>query len=180
MNILTLNTLNSDKIIVRGNGGNTGGGGSLEGEYFLDRPNNYWKVAAELPETLTSNDDGYLAYSTLATYFGAFGAAYEAISYNGSRIGLKIACGRLYEHSTRVSSDAIVRAPLIAAIDGKIDAKSIEGLEVPLVFNSLIDLLLWFTEMQGMVMTEDEIVAMLAADGVQRITKEEYESLITA
>lgn len=155
------------------------GGEVLEGEYFLDRPNNYWKVAAELPEILKYEDDGYSAYSSFATYFGMFGAAYEAISYNGSRIGLKIACGRLYDDATRVSSDSTVRDPFIAARDGKIDIKSIEGFEVSLELNSLIEFALWFVAQEGMVMTEDEIVAMMAEEGVQRITKEEYESLIT-
>ena len=154
------------------------GGDVLEGEYFLDRPNNYWKVAVELPEILKYGDNGYLAYTSYTTYFGMFGAAYEAISYNGSRIGLKIACGRIYEHNVRTSSDSTVRYPFIAARDGKIDVKSIEGLEVSLEFNSLIDFLLWFVAMEGIVMTEDEIVAMMAEEGIQRITKEEYEALI--
>lgn len=39
MNILTLNTLNDDKVIVRGNGGNSGGGESGSTMVYLDWTN---------------------------------------------------------------------------------------------------------------------------------------------
>lgn len=168
-------------------GGGSGGGVELEGEYFIDKPNNYWKFSLDLPSDLTCTISGYFKYSSFVNLFAMAMSTYECVLYDGTRCLLKFANGIVYDHNIKSSADYNIYNRVIAIVDGTPDCSSlgeILGIDVDLLpqFNTIIEMWIWLYEMVGGgTMTEEELLEMFSSEAcTQRITKEEYESLITA
>lgn len=184
MNTTTLNmtTLDGGVIIKKGTAPappSGGGGADLEGEYLLVRPNGwYWKVTDTFINL--GIESQYQAITSLFVMFGTLyevGSASSISGYVGS-IELKLCyrdVGILQYISTQKLVDYVnpIDSWIVIAEGGKtkMDIGDIVG-EFESIYEALCAL--------AMPMTETEFEAMMLAQyGLQRITKEEYEALIT-
>lgn len=182
MNVKMLNhvSLDGDVIIKRGAGGGTGGSGGgevLEGEYYLARPNGwYWKVTDKF---LTSTVDSQ--FQMVTTWFMMLGTAYEVLyifslnkAYKKNILQTYRDIGTLQAIANNEINVLPPTSSWVAIAEGgktKIDMGEMSG-----EYNSIYE--------AGCAlispMTEAEFEAMVLSEaGLQRITKEEYESLIT-
>lgn len=180
MNMKMLNhiPLDGDVIIKRGAGSGTGGGGGeLEGEYYLARPNGwYWKATDKF---LTSTADSQ--FEIVTTWFMMLGTAYEVLyrfSLNTvNKKGILLTYRDIGTLQAIANNEINVLPPTskwLAIAEGgktKIDMGEMSG-----EYNSIYEASCALIS----PMTEEEFEAMMLSEaGLQRITKEEYESLIT-
>lgn len=176
MNIAKLNTVSLDDktfIIKRGTSGG-GGGEVLEGDYFLAKANEYyWKPNLPMAEKMTYDMPEYRVYTRFCTIFADIGAAFEGVRLDGSRLAYKTANFWIQTHRNYTSSDNSVYNPFIAIRESDIDNPEFGK------YKSLVELYKVVAEMQGTPMTDEEVVAQIEGMGLTRITKEEYEALIT-
>ena len=155
--------------------GISGGGGELEGDYFLAKANEYyWKPNLPMVEKLTVDMPEYDAYRNLCTLFNQVGAAFEGVRFNGSSVGYKDVNFFLQTHFNAVNGDSTIYNPIIAVRESDIDHPNLGK------YRSLVELYKTFGEMEGTPITDEEIVAQIEGMGLTRITKEEFEALITA
>ena len=154
-----------------GSGGN--GGGELEGDYFLARPNGwYWKPSMKMSEKMTYDMPEYRVYSSFLTAFTQMGSAYKAVRYNGEEYDYRNTLYLTTNHYNYTSGDSSIDKPFIAIKESNID--NIFG-----KYDSLVDMMKTTSEMQGMSISEEEAIALVEETFlITRITKEEYESLI--
>jgi hypothetical protein len=80
--------------------------------------------------------------------------------------------GHLAIHYNEMMGDYTVINPVIAVRESSID-NIVYG-----KFDNLLSLYKSVLAAQGQTLTDDEVLAMLEEQGLRRITKEEYESLI--
>ena len=162
--------------IVEQGGSGGEGGGSIEGEYFLVKAQDfYWKPSIPVLESMTYDMAAYQAYNGFATVFTEVGSLFEAISFNKQRCSFKEAYCKLYDDHIDMMQDSKITKPIIAIREGNIDS-SIFGL-----YNNLVEMYIAVMEAQGAVMTESEVIALLEETMcIVPITQDEYESLITA
>ena len=106
--------------------------------------------------------------------FTQVGAAFEGVRFNGLRGGYKDVNFLLQTHFNASSGDSAIYNPIIAVRESDIDNPNFGK------YRSLVELYKTAGEQQGTPMTDDEVVTLLEEFGITRITKEEYESLITA
>lgn len=151
-----------------------GGGEVLEGDYFLAKANEYyWKPNLPMVEKLTVDMPEYSAYSSLCTLFTQIGAAFEGVRLNGLRGGYKDVNFLLQTHFNACQGDSTIYSPVIAVRESDIDNPNFGK------YRSLVELYKTSAETQGTPMTDEEVVALIEEMGVTRITKEEFEALIT-
>lgn len=183
MNTTTLNmtTLDGGVIIKEGGGATptppSSGGEVLEGEYYLAKPNGwYWKLTDKL-----STGTVEFQYQAITACFLMFSTVYEVVKGDLNLIyksGILTAYRDIGSLQT-IAVDGLNATPStslwIAIAEGgntKIDFGEMQG-----EYNSLYEVICAL----AMPMTETEFEAMMLAEyGLQRITKEEYEALITA
>ena len=153
----------------------SGGGGELEGEYYLARPNGwYWKITDELNN---ASDDDYMP--TIIGFSLLYGKVYDTIRDLGLGIVTQNDHILTYRNigmlQARQQSKLEVDRSLIAFREAC--PVTIDTGEVYIEANSVFELM----NLTMGTMTEVEFEAMALAEfGLQRITKEEYESLIIA
>lgn len=182
MNTTTLNmtTLDGGVIIKRGGGGSTptppsGGGAELEGEYYLVKPNGwYWKFTDEFHGL--SNADKIPIVGTLFLFYGTmYECVYTGLGINNTEeirlcyrdIGaLQYVAGNDIEDTT-LTSDWVA-----CAEGGPTILDFFEGYEFESIFQA-------FNILEGEMTEEDFEAMMLDSFKLQRITKDEYEALIT-
>ena len=181
MNITTLNVVSLDDGRILKKGGATptppsGGGDVLEGEYFLAKANEYyWKPNLPMVEKITYDMPEYQVYKDFCTAFTQIGAAFEGVNFNGLRGGYKDVNYLLQKHYSAGLNDSAMLAPIIAVRESDIDNPNFGK------YRSLVEFYQAIAEQQGTPMTEEEVVALLEELlHLTRITKEEYEALITA
>ena len=177
MNITTLNTIGLDGVIIKKTNTPSGGGGTeLEGDYFLAKANEYyWKPNLPLVEKMTWDMPEYQVYTDFCTAFNQIGAAFEGVRFDGVRGGYKDVNYLLQKHYSASLNDSAMLTPIIAVRESDIDNPNFGK------YRSLVELYQAIAEQQGTPMTEEEVVALLEEQlHLTRITKEEYESLITA
>lgn len=180
MNTTTLNmtTLDGGVIIKRGGGGTPtppSGGEVLEGDYFLAKANEYyWKTNLPMVEKMTHDMPEYGVYNNFCTIFAEIGATFEGVRFDGSRLVYKAANFWIQTHRKYTSSDGTIFNPIIAIRESDIDNPEFGK------YKSLVELYKTIAEMEGTPMTEEEVMAQIEGMGLTRITKEEYEALITA
>lgn len=183
MNITTLNTTTLDgNVIIKKGGGGTptppSGGDVLEGEHYLAKPNGwYWKVTDTFINSGIDSQN-----QTMSGLFLMMGSLYEVgyestITNTIQRLELKLCYRDLgalqFVANKKLDYDSPVAEWRVIAEGGKtkIDMGEIVG-EFESIYEALCAL--------AMPMTETEFEAMMLAQyGLQRITKEEYEALIT-
>lgn len=175
MNITTLNTIGLDGVIIKKGGGTTtppsGGGEVLEGEYYLARPNGwYWKYVGD--KTITPDSELYGLWRGLSLMLISCDSMYSAIMGRYYVLPFVWMVPELVMLSTNEGKDI-----KFETFSGFAE-KAITYSEVGLVGESLYEAIL---TMSGATLSEAEFEAMMLSEyGLQRITKEEYESLITA
>ena len=180
MNITTLNTIGLDGVIIKKGGGSTptppsGGGTELEGEYYLVRPNGwYWKFTDELNN---ASDNDYMNTTLMVSI--VIGKVYDTID------GLGLSTNVQNDHSLTYRNIGMLQASYQDKLEvaRKLIAFReacpvvLDMGEVHIEANSIFETV----NLAMGTMTEVEFEAMMLAEyGLQRITKEEYESLITA
>lgn len=155
--------------------GISAGGAELEGDYFLAKANEYyWKPNLPMVEKLTFNMPEYSNYTSFCSLFTQVGAAFEGVRFNGLRGGYKDVNFLLQLHYNYGLNDSDIYNPIIAIRESDIDNPNFGK------YKSLVDAYKDFMEQQGTPMTDEEVVALLGEMGLTRITKEEFEALITA
>ena len=175
MNITTLNTIGLDGVIIKKTNTPSGGGSTeLEGEYYLAKPNGwYWRFpkinTTVISPSATEWNDYFVAIASFIESLAIYDGIYKDYS-----------SGRMIRLTHEETMFSIGKQLIyiknkedftpIWAISEK--AFEIEGME----FSSLYELI-----NMEQPMTEAEFEAFVLENiGNQRITKEEYESLITA
>ena len=180
MNTTTLNMTTLDGGVIIKKGGATpnppSGGDVLEGEYYLVRPNGwYWKFTDEYHAL--SNADKTPIIGALFLFYGTM---YECI-YKGIKANLVEEirlCYRdigmlQYASNTNVEDIKVTSDWIACAEGGPTIFDFFEGYEFESIFQAV-------NILEG-EMTEAEFEAFILENFfLQRITKEEYESLITA
>lgn len=155
--------------------GITAGGEELEGDYFLAKANEYyWKPNSPMAEKLTADMPEYQVYRAFCVVFTSVGAVFEGVRFNGERCGYKDVNYCIQYHCNVGDGDNLIYNPIIAVRESDIDNPNLGK------YRSLVDAYKTITEIQGTPMTEEEVVALLGEQGITRITKEEFEALITA
>ena len=179
MNTTTLNTIGLDGVIIKKTSTPSGGGGAeLEGEYYLVRPNGwYWKVTDTFINSgIDSQNQAITAcFLMLSTVYEV---GYESTITNTiNRLELKLCYRDLgalqFVANMKLDYDSPIAEWRVIAEGGKtkIDIGETVG-----EFESLYEALCAL----AMPMTETEFEAMMLSEyGLQRISKEEYEALIT-
>lgn len=155
---------------------NEGGGSSeLEGEYYLARPNGwYWKPNMKMLERMTYDMPEYRAYYDFLTVWTQIGSVYKAVRYNGEESDYRNTLYWTTNHHNYMSGDSSINNPFIAIKESNIDNTFGK-------YDSLVDIMKTMSEIQGMPISEEESIALIEETfSITRITKEEYESLITA
>jgi hypothetical protein len=152
-----------------------GGGGELEGDYFLAKANEYyWKPNLPMAEKMTYDMPEHRVYTSFCTIFSQVGAVFEGVRFNGSSVGYKDVNFFLQTHYNAVNGDSTIYNPIIAIRESDIDNPNFGK------YRSLVELYKTLGEMEGTPMTDEEVVAQIEGMGLTRITKEEFEALITA
>lgn len=168
-NLVTKDEVHIDELKNNGEGGS--GGGELEGEYYLARPNGwYWKYVGD--KIITPDNPLYDVWVSQSLTFLACDGLYSVIQERYYELPF------VWEFPESV---------MISIKDGKdinfsffvgYAEKAITYSGYGLIGESLYEML---KTASGIEMSEEEFTAiMLSNYGLQRITKEEYESLITA
>lgn len=179
-NITTLNmtTLDGGVIIKKETApAPPSGGDVLEGEYYLAKPNGwYWKFTDEFYALSTSDKNQFIT-----SLFLMMGTMYEHIhqsSYGGNyKSGIRTCfrdIGMLQYVANNNIEDAGVISDWVACAEGgptKINLGEIQG-EYESIFHMV-------NSMVGEMTEEDFAAMMLSQYIIQRITKEEYEALLT-
>jgi hypothetical protein len=151
-----------------------GGGAELEGDYFLAKANEYyWKPNLPMANKITYDMPEYSSYTALCSLFTQVGAAFEGVSFNGLRVGYKDVNFRLQTHYNASSGDSAISNPIIAVRESNIDSPDFGK------YSCLVEAYKTIMEQQGTPMTDEEVVALIEEMGLTRITKEEFEALIT-
>ena len=150
-----------------------GGAGSIDGEYFLAKAQDfYWKPALELSSKMTYDMPEYQSYKAIPNLFTQVGSAFEGVSFDGQRMPYRSVLAHLVIHYDRMNRDESVSNPIIAVRESNIDNIQFGK------FDNLVSLYKSTLAAQGQTLTDDEVLAMLEEIGLRRITKEEYESLL--
>ena len=156
------------------------GGGSTpdtpSGEYYLAKPNGwYWKFTDEFHTLSTSDKNQFIS-----TLFLMMGTMYEHIyhSYGGNyKSEIKLCfrdIGMLQYVANNNIEDTEVISDWVACAEGgptKINRGEVQG-EYESIFHM-------FNSVAGEMTEEDFAATMLSQYRMQRITKEEYEALLT-
>ena len=159
--------------IVEQGGSGGEGGGSIEGEYFLVKAQEfYWKPALELSSKMTFDMPEYQSYKAVVNLFTQVGSAFEGVSFDGQRMPYRSVLTHLAIHHDGMNRDESVSSPVIAVRESDIDNIAFGK------FDNLLSLYKSVLAAQNQTVTDDEVLAMLEGMGLRRITKEEYESLI--
>lgn len=155
--------------------GITAGGTELEGDYFLAKANEYyWKLNFPVVERLTFGMPEYDKYRNFCNAFTQMGATFECVSFDGLRSGYKDTNFLMQTHYNHMGNDSNIINPIIAIRESDIDNPTYGK------YRSLVELYKAVMEQQGTSMTDEEVVALIEEMGITRITKEEFEALITA
>lgn len=182
MNTTTLNmtTLDGGNVIIKKGTAPAppSGGDVLEGEYYLVKPNGwYWKFTDEFHALSTSDKNQFIS-----SHFLLMGTMYEYIyhdSFGGGNYKAEIRLcfrdiGVLQYVANNNIEDTEVISNWVACAEGgptKINIGEVQG-EYESIFHMINSMVEEMTE-------EDFVAMMLSQYKMQRITKEEYEALIT-
>lgn len=162
------------KVEVNVNVSGGSGGGELEGEYYLARPNGwYWRLIKVNTNSISPDTTEWEDYTNAISLPIETFAIYDQI-YQGALSGSMLRYS--HDRATYINGQQVVYIQQKKSVT-PIWALSERECEVSAMkFPSLYE----FIKTQQ-PMTEAEFEAfMLEMAGLQRITKEEYESLITA
>lgn len=202
-NITTLNmtTLDGGKVIIKKGGGGTtpappSGGDVLEGEYYLAKPNGwYWKWVGPNPWDVKNSSIDVLTFTMTAGVFWSLNDALYSIIWEEND-------GRCVKYPTPphamtvfyrifgqdIDENPIVKMPLaFCEKESTFGSKAGNITEIgEFHYKSFMDFYLQMMKDGGVPQEDiDKITEEMFAEqlgkslGLQRITKEEYEALIT-
>ena len=176
MNIAKLNTVSLDDktfIIKRGTSGGSSTPDTPSGEYYLARPNGwYWKYVGK--DTIATDTEMYDVWYSWAYIYIASDGLYSILD-GGRELQLPF----VWSLPEAVSLAVANGQPINMNINGYAEkTTTYSAINEGFVGESFYKIMVG---MSGMEISEEEFAAMMLSDyGLQRITKEEYESLITA
>lgn len=202
MNTTTLNmtTLDGGNVIIKKGGGGTptppSGGEVLEGEYYLAKPNGwYWKWIGPNPWDMNdSNIDPISFAMSVGALWSTSDALYSGVNEenNGQRIKYPTPSHAMVLFRNVIEQDisenSIIKMPLaFCEKETTFGCKAENFTEIGEVhYKNFMDFYLQMMKANGMPQEDiDQVTEEMFAEvipemiGFQRITKEEYEALIT-
>lgn len=181
MNVTTLNTttLDGGGVIKKGGGGTPtppSGGGNLSPDAIVYEPNGwYWKLTDEL---LADRELVFQIIFVLGIEMGTICEVVIHDSYIKGKRKMKYVYRDIgsmqYVYNNKIDEDYLIQNIWRAVSEAAPNTTYVDGMEIE--YQSIYDIL---CIVNGEIPEEEFVAMMLSQFKIQRITKEEYEALIT-